>query len=56
MRWKFVLAKHGQIYEPASLSSSALTTDINIRPLQGAVSHRELGPSQHVCVWEMVAH
>lgn len=35
MRGKFVLAKHGQIYEPARLSSSALTTDINIRTLQG---------------------
>lgn len=35
MRDKFLLAKHGQIYEPASLSSSALTTDINIRTLQG---------------------
>lgn len=35
MRGKFVLAKHGQIYEPARLSSAALTTDINIRTLQG---------------------
>lgn len=35
MRGKFVLAKHGQIYEPARLSSFALTTDINIRTLQG---------------------
>ena len=35
MRGKFVLAKHGQIYEPARLSSTTLTTDINIRTLQG---------------------
>lgn len=35
MRGKFVLAKHGQIYEPAGLSGTALTTDINIRALQG---------------------
>lgn len=35
MRGKFVLAKHGQIYEPVRLSNAALTTDINIRTLQG---------------------
>ena len=35
MRGTFVLGKHGQIYEPARLSSFALTTDINIRTLQG---------------------
>ena len=31
MRGKFVLAKHGQSYESKRLSSSTLTTDINIR-------------------------
>lgn len=35
MRGKFVLAKHGQIYEPAGLPGAALTTDINTRALRG---------------------
>ena len=34
MRDEFVLAKHGQIYEPARLSTSTQTTDINIGTLQ----------------------
>lgn len=34
MRGTFMLAKHGQSYEPARLASSALTTDINIRTVQ----------------------
>lgn len=35
MRGKLVLAKHGQIYEPAGLPGTALTTDINITALRG---------------------
>lgn len=35
MRGKFVLAKQGQIYEPAGLPGTALTTHINIRALRG---------------------
>lgn len=35
MRGKFVLAKHGQIYEPGGLPGAALTTDINTRALRG---------------------
>lgn len=35
MRGKFVLAKHGQIYEAAGLPGTALTTDINTRALRG---------------------
>lgn len=35
MRGKFVLAKRGQIYEPAGLPGTALTTDINITALRG---------------------
>lgn len=30
-----MLAKHGQIYEPAGLPGTALTTDINITALRG---------------------
>lgn len=35
MGGKFVLAKHSQIYEPAGLPGTALTTDINITALRG---------------------
>lgn len=35
MKGKFVLAKHGQIYEPERLSSSVLTMDINVQTSGG---------------------
>ena len=50
MRGKFVLAKHCQIYEAAELSSSALTTVINIKTLQGLhhMGNQDL-PNMNMC-------
>lgn len=39
MRGKFVLAKHGQIYEPARLSSSALTDRYKYKDSSGRLYH-----------------
>lgn len=52
MRGKFVLAKHGQIYEPATLSSTALTTDINIKTLQGGLYHMANWDPPNMVVYE----